>query len=222
MIISRLPYDNGPNHGIAQATVTFPSFTYNGNQQSLLTNLVVKIDGETLVYGTDYIVTGTTTATNAGTYSASIQGTGIYYGTKSVSWSIAKKSIAAATSGAVWTIKVNNQTISPSSGTTYKATGLPMSTNIPVYLEIVADGLPGGEIVSGITLTQQWTGIFNFVDSSYVPGHQYKSRWQAYTLKMETTDRMSSYYPVRTLTGICWESANYIGSEKLRLEFYPA
>ncbi|MBR3160752.1 MAG: hypothetical protein IKF14_16825 [Atopobiaceae bacterium] len=73
---------------ISTATVTFPARTYNGNEQTMLP--VVKIGDHTLVKGTDYTVTGTTKATNAGTYEVTITGIGAYGGSRKVSYTVAK------------------------------------------------------------------------------------------------------------------------------------
>ncbi|MBR3313920.1 MAG: hypothetical protein IKG18_07250 [Atopobiaceae bacterium] len=73
---------------ISSATITFPARTYNGSTQTTLP--VVKIGDRTLARGTDYTVTGTTKATNAGTYAVTITGIGVYGGSRKASWTIAK------------------------------------------------------------------------------------------------------------------------------------
>ncbi|MBR3315995.1 MAG: hypothetical protein IKG18_17885 [Atopobiaceae bacterium] len=73
---------------ISTATVTFPARTYNGSEQTTLP--VVKSGNATLVKGTDYTVTGTTKATNAGTYEVTITGIGAYGGSRKVSYTVAK------------------------------------------------------------------------------------------------------------------------------------
>lgn len=73
---------------ISSATVTLgSSLTYNGTEQTQTVS--VEVNGVTLTENTDYTITDNT-ATNAGSYTLSILGTGAYSGTKTASWSIAK------------------------------------------------------------------------------------------------------------------------------------
>lgn len=82
-------YSSGPSAiDISSATVTLgSSLTYNGTEQTQTVS--VEVDGVTLTENTDYTITDNT-ATNAGSYTLSILGTGAYSGTKTASWSIAK------------------------------------------------------------------------------------------------------------------------------------
>ncbi len=73
---------------ISSATLSFPARTYNGNEQTTLP--VIKIGDHVLVKDADYTVTGTTKATNAGTYEVTITGIGAYGGSRKVSYTVAK------------------------------------------------------------------------------------------------------------------------------------
>lgn len=90
-----------------KVTVTTKSATYNGYHKK--PKFKVVIDGKTLKEGTDYIVTGQTKGSNAGTYTvkAKIHGIGKYHGT-----------IAAPT--VKYTIKRASQKISGASKKTVK------------------------------------------------------------------------------------------------------
>lgn len=76
---------------IAGATVTVSAMTYTGSAQTA--QLTVVIDGKTLVAGTDYTVSGQTTAKNAGSYSVTVTGMGNYTGELTVSYTVAPKKV---------------------------------------------------------------------------------------------------------------------------------
>lgn len=75
---------------ISSATVTLVSnsFVYDGSVKTQAVQSVV-LNGQTLVEGTDYIVTNYF-KTNAGTYTLVVRGIGNYNGVATVDWSIAK------------------------------------------------------------------------------------------------------------------------------------
>ena len=82
---------------IQYATVgTVGSLTYNGSQQ--IPTLAITFDGETLTKNTDYTVSitstdgsGTSAGTNAGEVTLTITGIGSFYGTRNITYTIAKK-----------------------------------------------------------------------------------------------------------------------------------
>ncbi len=84
---------------IQYATVsTTRGLTYNGSQQ--LPTVTVTFDSETLVKDIDYTVSitsmdgnGTSAGTNAGEVTLTLEGTGSFYGKKTVTYTIAKKGI---------------------------------------------------------------------------------------------------------------------------------
>lgn len=75
---------------ISSATVTLVSnsFVYDGSVKTQAVQSVV-LNGQTLVDGTDYIVTNYF-KTNAGTYTLAVRGIGDYEGVATANWSIAK------------------------------------------------------------------------------------------------------------------------------------
>lgn len=91
---------------IKAKNITGPTFActatnliYNGNPQT--TSVLLKDgDNTTLKYGVDYVLGGTTTATNYGTYYVSVTGIGSYTGTRyNVPWTISKANIEVAIVG---------------------------------------------------------------------------------------------------------------------------
>ncbi|WP_419821393.1 S-layer homology domain-containing protein [Anoxybacterium hadale] len=96
----------GPQHGdgglyltardIQYATVgATDGLTYNGSKQ--IPTLTVTFDGETLTKNTDYTVAvadeSASDGTNAGTVTLTITGIGSFYGTRNITYTIAKKTI---------------------------------------------------------------------------------------------------------------------------------
>ena len=83
-----------PLTDISSATITLSaeSFTYNGEQQAP-TVTSVKLEGKTLVNGTDYTVSKVSPGTNVGTYSVVISGIGLYKNTASTSFSITPRTL---------------------------------------------------------------------------------------------------------------------------------
>lgn len=73
---------------IADAVITCNSVTYNGEAQSA--TISVALSGNTLVKDTDYTISGTTSGTNAGDYSFTINGIGNYKGSKNGTFTINK------------------------------------------------------------------------------------------------------------------------------------
>lgn len=71
----------------AVITLSAESFTYNGSQQTPSVTSV-KLDGKTLVSGTDYIVSKVASGTDVGTYSVVISGIGLYKNTATTSYTI--------------------------------------------------------------------------------------------------------------------------------------
>ena len=73
---------------ISGMTVTLDktSLEYNGSAQAV--NVTVKDGGTTLINGTDYTVTGTTSSTNVGNYTVTVTGRGNYTGRVDRTWKI--------------------------------------------------------------------------------------------------------------------------------------
>ncbi len=78
-----------PVISIANAVITCDSATYNGQTQ-VATNIVVALNGSTLVSGTDYTVSNNDGGINAGNYSFTIDGIGNYSGSKNGIFTINK------------------------------------------------------------------------------------------------------------------------------------
>lgn len=79
---------------LADAEITVGDvLTYTGKKQTQ--SFVVKLDGTTLVAGTDYTIEGDS-ATSAGEYKATITGMGNYAGYAKAAWTIAPQSLAEA------------------------------------------------------------------------------------------------------------------------------
>ena len=81
---------------IGYATASTNPLIYNGSEQIP----TITFDGETLVKGTDYTVSitstdgsGTSAGTNAGTVTLTLTGIGSFYGTKNLTYTISKKSV---------------------------------------------------------------------------------------------------------------------------------
>lgn len=81
---------------IADAEVPSPAMIYNGTDQSL--QLTVKVGDQTLVEGTDYTVEPASVR-DAGDYSVTLTGTGIYKDEKVVSITVSKKEVTPTVTG---------------------------------------------------------------------------------------------------------------------------
>ena len=103
---------------LSSATVTLSasSFTYDGTSKVPNVTSVV-LDGETLTSGTDYAVVSSP-ATNAGSYTLTVNGIGDYKGTITVNWVINK---AQATISGANTI--NRKGLNEAKSTIYPTTG---------------------------------------------------------------------------------------------------
>ena len=74
---------------ISNATITCDNKTYNGETQ-IATNIVVVVNGNTLVENTDYTVLNNTGGINAGNYTFTVKGKGNYSDSKNGTFTIAK------------------------------------------------------------------------------------------------------------------------------------
>ena len=78
-----------PILSIENAVITCDSATYNGQTQ-VATNIVVTLNGSTLVSGTDYTVSNNDGGINVGNYTFTIDGIGNYGGSKNGTFTIVK------------------------------------------------------------------------------------------------------------------------------------
>ena len=104
------------------AAVSAGKLTYTGETQS--PKLTVTINGKTLVEGTDFVVTGKTKVTNAGTYEITISGKGNYTGEQTFKYTVAAKKVTAkaATANKYYTgSKVKTTPVVKADGKTLKA-----------------------------------------------------------------------------------------------------
>lgn len=100
----------------ATVTLSVSSFTYDGTSKVPSVTSVV-LDGQTLTSGTDYAVVSSP-ATNAGSYTLTVNGIGDYKGTIIVNWTINK---AQATISGASTINITG--LNESKSETYTTTG---------------------------------------------------------------------------------------------------
>ena len=147
---------NSSTIDISSAIVTLgTSLTYNGSEQTQTVSVMVK--GKTLTENTDYTITDNT-ATNAGSYTLSILGTGAYSGIKTVNWSIAKAQgsisidpsslaiVGANSTGTATITGVGDGTISAISSDTSVATASVSGHTVTVT------GVAGGDATVTVTL----------------------------------------------------------------------
>ncbi|MCM1569677.1 MAG: hypothetical protein NC081_09565 [Roseburia sp.] len=94
---------------VSGLSATAKTVTYNGKNQTA--GIEVKDGSRTLKKGTDYTVSGTTKAKEAGKYTITVNGKGNYSGTKKITFTIKAKSVSglSATAKAV-TYSGKNQT----------------------------------------------------------------------------------------------------------------
>ena len=81
-------------------TLNPTSRTYNGSAQSVSVSSVTDTNSgntETMALTTDYTVSGTTSATDVGTYTVTITGQGNYEGSKDITWKINKAAASVTT-----------------------------------------------------------------------------------------------------------------------------
>ncbi len=71
---------------IANAQITAKTASYNGKEQ--FADVTVIYNGKTLEEGKDYEIEGSFSATEAGTYSVTVTGIGVYTGEKTIDWEI--------------------------------------------------------------------------------------------------------------------------------------
>lgn len=131
------------------------SYTYNGSEQTA--EITVKI-GNVVLTSNDYIVSGNK-ATNAGTYTITVTGTGKYQGTVTVEWTIAKKSV---------TVNVDNKTMIAGNALpefTATVVGCIDGEALVYTAETVADGKAEG----AFAITADYTENANY-DVTVVPG----------------------------------------------------
>lgn len=120
---------------ITPATITCNPVPYNGNNQ-IAQNLVVTIDGDTLVENTDYTIITNAGGVNVGTYPIVIQGMEDYVDTASGSFTIVQAQGNANISGALVAYTGSAQNlinVSNNTGTMYYKVGTEgtWSTTIP-------------------------------------------------------------------------------------------
>ena len=106
---------------VSSLTVTVSSTTYNGSVKSLQNLIAVTYNGEILT-STDYELSGTIYATNAGSYSATLIGKGRFTGSRAVQWSITQARL-----------KPSNRTVTFDGVTEYSG-ATPSSGNVDVYV----------------------------------------------------------------------------------------
>ena len=106
MIVNKLPMPREKSD-IADASVIISFVRWTGSTIYLSDILRISYGGQRLVYGTDYTLSGTTSAINKGTYSATATGIGKYKGTKNISWTI----YSAIPNNTICTIKVNDTVV---------------------------------------------------------------------------------------------------------------
>ena len=82
---------------LTSSTISLSSTSYSYNGSAKTPTITVKANSKTLTKGTDYTVSGTTSATNAGTYTVKITGKGNYTGTASKTFTISAASTSSAT-----------------------------------------------------------------------------------------------------------------------------
>lgn len=107
---------------VDKATVTAGTLTYTGKAQT--PKLTVKINGKTLVEGTDFVIVKKAAVTDAGTYKITINGTNGYTGTKTITYKVAPKKVTAkaATASKYYTgSKVTTTPVVKVGGKTLKA-----------------------------------------------------------------------------------------------------
>lgn len=102
---------------IAKDSVKVSGWTYNGKSKA--PSIKVTVDGKTLKAGTDYKITGTKKAKNAGTYKVTIKGIGKFSGTQTLTYKVKKAKVV---------IKANKKS-SVSIKTRNKQNNLTLSTN---------------------------------------------------------------------------------------------
>lgn len=93
------------------AKVTSTAITYTGKAQKA--KIVVKVNGKTLVAGTDYEITGKINPTNAGTYKVTIKGIGKYSGTKTYTYKVSAKKVAPKATAASKIVSSKAQRVLP-------------------------------------------------------------------------------------------------------------
>ena len=113
------------------------SFVYNGSTRTVTPT--VKWNGNTLTNGTDYTISGTTSAVNVGTYTVTASGKTPYSGSVSGTWKITRASISP-------TISVSNVTYpnkpSPS------VSGNPGNGTVTYYYSTAEDGTYSTDVPS--------------------------------------------------------------------------
>ena len=133
-----------PVISIANAVITCDSATYNGQTQ-VATNIVVTLNGNTLVSGTDYTVSNNDGGVNAGNYTFTIDGIGNYSDSKDGTFTIGKVTPTVTTPTAkvltyngsaqelVNAGSTNYGTLKYSSDGTSYSTSIPTATNYGSY-----------------------------------------------------------------------------------------
>ena len=82
-------------YNLANAECTVPELTYDGTEKEIFPT--VTANGKTLTEGVDYFVSGSYTGTNGGAYSILLEGTGDYFGEKTLTYIIDGKETATLT-----------------------------------------------------------------------------------------------------------------------------
>jgi hypothetical protein len=94
MVLSPFPAEALAKRNIANATVISMNVIYNGQKQKYDLAQMIRWGNKTLEKGKDYkVVSGTTAAVNAGTYTCKIQGIGKYTGTRTITWKIKPRNL---------------------------------------------------------------------------------------------------------------------------------
>lgn len=73
---------------LAGAQIVLPTFTYDSNERSIADSVSVKLNNTALTKDTDFCLTGTIDATDAGTYDVQIEGIGNYTDCAAAQWRI--------------------------------------------------------------------------------------------------------------------------------------
>ncbi|MCR4745513.1 MAG: hypothetical protein K5894_09850 [Lachnospiraceae bacterium] len=81
---------------IADTTATVSAMTYTGSEINLADKLSLKLNNNYTLTNDDYTLSGVTSKTNAGNYTATATGKDNFKGTKEINWTIAPASLANA------------------------------------------------------------------------------------------------------------------------------
>ena len=138
-----------PQSTALTVSVGTESYAYDGSAKS--PTVTVKCGDKTLTAGTDYTVSGTTSATNVGTYTINVTGKGNYSGTGTKTWKVVAQSggLTVTTSPTSYTydgaaktptvtVKYGSKTLTK--GTDYTLSGNTSATAVGSNYKITATG----------------------------------------------------------------------------------